>query len=978
MRNLKRALSLALASVMLLGMMVVGSSAASYPDVDDNDNVEAIEVLNAVKVMIGDHGSFNPDKAVNRHEMAVIMAKLVLGNEAADNYVGSHPFTDVYPWADKYVAACYENGLVAGTSKTTFGGNQPLTAIQAAAMMLRALGYEKLSEGASDWRTPVAAKANQIRLFSGVVSSPNVQLTRNQVAQLALNTLEADVVVTTSGANINLGEIGTITTDVRYEKVEVKSTAPQYDGENDGVQQLCEKLYGNDLQLLPTQEDNYGRPGLGWTYKTNDIIALRAETPVLTYTDDVSVKDAKKDLKSYDVDDVTPVVDGTDGSLCADADALATAINAAAGKGVTVTVYADDSKAITDVVVINTYFGQVTKVSEKDGETTATVSRKAGPVNSAKTFETEAFEKDDYVIYTVGSEGIESMAAAESLDGEITATSGTSYLRLEGTKYDYNKNADAEDVAGVEDVELGDATIYLDADGYVIYVGKVEAAAKQYFYVKGADLYMSEISVKAVFADGTTEVVTISGDTYVKATIGGSSPNWTVSDVEFNSKKDDGEGFDTKLSDASYDNVRDLLAKEMIGNVFSYSESDKEYKVSDLGDAGDTVASTDLEKGNNAIDTGVTANNNTVYVMTSDGKTYTGYRNLPSMDNAKLVYVEDEDNAGIATLVFVVSGDEQDDENAFWFYVADEDKFEATKDGNDTIYTLTATYKNGEQEDVVVSADVKDDIDAPGLYKATKANTKDVVTELGSGAGNAPVALDTMKAEQATYAANGTIILDGTNYTYDSKTVFVYVDGDKVSVGEATDIVKEDPSAEEGDEITWVYIAETDDDDTYYLKVVYVIADEAAGGAPGGHTHIWGAYSLSGGEHVRTCSGAGVCDATDTDKKHSPDTSGSFTTDATKHSKTCAHADCNVLVVEEASHTWAAEDATNHKCSVCAATGAHTYSGSFTDNSGTHERECSVDGCTQKQSHSAATSLAEQQDDNHKDCAICQAITGLS
>ena len=32
MRNLKRALSLALASVMLMGMMVVGTSAASYPE----------------------------------------------------------------------------------------------------------------------------------------------------------------------------------------------------------------------------------------------------------------------------------------------------------------------------------------------------------------------------------------------------------------------------------------------------------------------------------------------------------------------------------------------------------------------------------------------------------------------------------------------------------------------------------------------------------------------------------------------------------------------------------------------------------------------------------------------------------------------------------------------------------------------------------------------------------------------------------
>ncbi len=62
MRNLKRALSLTLASVMLLGMMVVGAGAASYPDVDENDNVEAIEVLQAVQVMRGDDkGNFNPD-----------------------------------------------------------------------------------------------------------------------------------------------------------------------------------------------------------------------------------------------------------------------------------------------------------------------------------------------------------------------------------------------------------------------------------------------------------------------------------------------------------------------------------------------------------------------------------------------------------------------------------------------------------------------------------------------------------------------------------------------------------------------------------------------------------------------------------------------------------------------------------------------------------------------------------------------------
>lgn len=91
-------LSLALASVMLLGMMVVGTS-ASYPDVTYENNEEAIEVLKAVGVMTGDEkGNFNPDKAVTRNEMAVIMTALL--DLKTKDYAGSCPFTDVPAWAE--------------------------------------------------------------------------------------------------------------------------------------------------------------------------------------------------------------------------------------------------------------------------------------------------------------------------------------------------------------------------------------------------------------------------------------------------------------------------------------------------------------------------------------------------------------------------------------------------------------------------------------------------------------------------------------------------------------------------------------------------------------------------------------------------------------------------------------------------------------------------------------------------------------
>ena len=104
MRNLKRALSLALASVMLVGMMVVGTSAASFSDVDSDNNVEAISVLQAVGVMNGyDDGGFHPEANVTRNQMAMIICAL-LGLDGAD-FTGYRPFTDVPDWAAGAVAA---------------------------------------------------------------------------------------------------------------------------------------------------------------------------------------------------------------------------------------------------------------------------------------------------------------------------------------------------------------------------------------------------------------------------------------------------------------------------------------------------------------------------------------------------------------------------------------------------------------------------------------------------------------------------------------------------------------------------------------------------------------------------------------------------------------------------------------------------------------------------------------------------------
>ena len=113
MRNLKRALSLALATVMTLGLMVVGTGAVGYTDVTSEDNQEAIEVLQAVGIMTGvTEDEFDPDGLVTRNQMAVIMSQLL--NLDYNYYRGINAFTDVPAWAAPYVAACAAEGVTAG------------------------------------------------------------------------------------------------------------------------------------------------------------------------------------------------------------------------------------------------------------------------------------------------------------------------------------------------------------------------------------------------------------------------------------------------------------------------------------------------------------------------------------------------------------------------------------------------------------------------------------------------------------------------------------------------------------------------------------------------------------------------------------------------------------------------------------------------------------------------------------------------
>ena len=154
MRNLKRALSLILAAAMLIGMMVVGAGAVSYNDFPDRDeivNKDAVSMLTTLGIIEGtDQGTYNPTGNVDRAQMAKMISVALTNNEDCDTLYQNvnSGLTDIAAnWARGYINYCYTLGIIAGRGDNTFDPDANVTGVEAAKMLLAALGYDANTEG---------------------------------------------------------------------------------------------------------------------------------------------------------------------------------------------------------------------------------------------------------------------------------------------------------------------------------------------------------------------------------------------------------------------------------------------------------------------------------------------------------------------------------------------------------------------------------------------------------------------------------------------------------------------------------------------------------------------------------------------------------------------------------------------------------------------------------------------------------------
>ena len=751
MRNLKRALSLGLTAAMISGLMVMGSSAASYADVTSENNVEAIEVLQAVGVMVGDEdGNFNPDEYVTRNEMAVVMSNLLALN--VSNFTSSNiPFTDVPDWAAPYVAACYADGITSGTSDTTYGGDDTVTAAQAGLMMLKALGYfQYSSDFGSDWQLAAVRQASSIDLYDGIDAGASTAMTRNEVAQLALNALEATMVEASSdGSTIVVGDI-TVSSNVSYDERTTSSTSSQYtaisDDEIDGnyTIELGEDLYDGDLEKRPsdTNSDVFGRPAITWEYQ-NDEIGTYADDPEETYTEGVD-KDVLYDLIGSSV--YNDLEDGDadltvylDGEILAESDVDADSVLEAffvngedddadfTGRGVLTQVYVDDDNNVT-ITMIRTYVAQVDGDYDADNEElvlasldgTLDIPADTLTLSSDDFNNLDQFADEDYVLITAAEDEVQTIEAAEVITATVTAYTVGSNVTADGSRYYYNYTyTQARNDNRTESVTYDlndDYTLVLDSYGYVVYSDGSEGV-EDYVYV--ADMaptsgVRSDVEAEAYFVDGTNEVITIDS-------VNAYNTSGRLTNVDADDYLDDYFG--------DYDNGAWYIYDEESDGDYELTEVDEDdFRANVVTDNGVEVVSTGsatVYYGNNST---LRANTSTVFVVNDDDdvSVYTGIREVPDITARGYVIVAAVMDGSYAEVVYIdatnatISGMSDDR-----VYILD-DNPDASTDSDDNDYYEYDAIVNGEVGTIMTT----DDNYSVGLYTDVSYDENDYVDDM--------------------------------------------------------------------------------------------------------------------------------------------------------------------------------------------------------------------------------------------------------
>lgn len=286
MKNFKKVLALVLVLATLLGLATM-ASATEYKDADKiaADYDEAVKVLDLIETMQGyPNGEFRPTANITREEAAKLIA--IFDNKDSDistYYTSINPFADEKGrWGESYVGYGYRAGIIAGMNANTFAPTANVTGTQFLKMALVTLGYDQEAEGfvGSSWAVNVLSLARKLDLIDGLADGwkPEADLTRQEAAQILLNTLKADTVEYAQEAK-----------SANWKPTENKDGVWTFGGKLyltvAGAVKTGNKLYKDFKLAKDVSEDAFMRPYTKWVYDKDDDKTVEVmDSPKATFT----------------------------------------------------------------------------------------------------------------------------------------------------------------------------------------------------------------------------------------------------------------------------------------------------------------------------------------------------------------------------------------------------------------------------------------------------------------------------------------------------------------------------------------------------------------------------------------------------------------------------------------------------------------------------------------------------------------------
>ncbi len=544
MFSAKKLTSFILSLVMLLGISVT-SFANVAKDTSDSAYKEAIELLGALEIMVGDKdtGAFRPNDTIKRSEFAKVAVTSMGMGDVAEGFNHPTQFPDVVEnhWANGYINVAANQGIVIGDDQGNFRPDDTITYAEAVTVLVRLIGHTPAAEKKGGFPTGYVTVATQTGITKNAVASNNSAVLRGMVAQLCANTLVTKKMEQTSFGSDEAYQVvdktllgDELSTEIIYDQVTavgVSSISGSSTLKNNEIKiknevyEVADKALSQARNLLGFNVEAYVQEGengdktliLAREQKgKNASVKINAQN-IEKVSDDTKITVEYWENKESDKDTKEAII-SSEAKYLYNGQAISynsEELKPEAGSLTLLDLNRDD---VYDVVFIEEYENYVVeeviassnRITDKYGKSSLVLDSKDETVKFVITRagqEIKITDLNEWDVLSVAKSKDSSIVivevTSEKVTGKITEKHGDKFV-IDGKEYGVAANYK-------EEIKLNDeGTFYLDKDGNIAAVDAESSLSSNYAYLTDADVttgFDKKLTIKVFDKNGEIKVL---------------------------------------------------------------------------------------------------------------------------------------------------------------------------------------------------------------------------------------------------------------------------------------------------------------------------------------------------------------------------------------------------------------------------------------------------------------------------------------